>query len=380
MSEDHYRFTIGTRVLCRTGPDEWTAGEIVALNYTEECLQGRIVPYQVQLDEGFLCYVPQDTHEYCRKLVAPWWEAKVFAARPESWFLDDPPAKIIYEAYENTHPEIRDVNEADHKGKTALMRVVQINWHSGVKELLELRADVNLVTGKNQHALHFAVTHGQAITKSLVDAKAALDCQEDDPDFDPEFTSTTFGDRKSHRTPLQIAVLIGDAAVAQLLLDEGANIDIQDAQLKTALHLAIEEKNSKMIELLLMYKADVNLGNIESGINNTPLMGAAHTGNLLLITMLISARAAINQQGKQGMSACHLAARRGEAKIVEVLIESRADVNQKSQCGSLEQLARKNGNAELLKVLGLSGCGSSDSGLLSAKSLCAAQRTELYMD
>jgi ankyrin repeat protein len=334
MAADQYRFTVGTRVLCKTGEDEWSAGEIILLNYTEERFEGRIMPYQVQLDDGDHIYVPLDVLQLCRKLVPPWWENKVFAGKPQSWFRDNPPANVIQEAYESTHIEIRDVNEADHKGETALMRAAQHEWHAGVLEFLQMRADVNTVTRKNKHVLHFAVPKGEAVTKALIDAKADLDCQEDDPDFDPELTSKTFGDRKSHRTPLHIAALIGDVVVAQLLLYSGADIDIQDAQRKTALHLAIEENNIEMIEILLNCKADLSLGNIDSGMNNTPLMDAAHRGNLQLVTMLVSARAAINQQGKQGMSALHLAARKGKTEVVQVLLESRADVKQESKCGT----------------------------------------------
>merc|ERR1712060_492315 len=166
-------------------------------------------------------------------------------------------------------------------------------------------------------------------------------------------------------------------STAKLLLSAGADINVRDAKLKTALHLAIEEKDENMIELLLSHKADVNLGNVESGMNNTPLMDAAHTKNLSLVKMLLSARAAINQQGKQGMSAIHLAARKGEAGIVQALLEAKADVSQESQCGTVDQLARKNGSSELLKVLGL----VKDNGdSVIAGSMTAAQRAELYLD
>merc|ERR1719487_1875503 len=135
-----------------------------------------------------------------------------------------------------------------------------------------------------------------------------------------------------------------------------------------------------MIELLLSRKADVNLGNQESGMKNTPLMDAAHKGNLPLVKMLLPARAEVNLQGKQDMAALHLAARKGEAEIVKVLLDAKADVNQRSQCGTVEQLARKNGGSEMLKVLGLEKDDGSGSGPTSVKSLTAAQRAELFLE
>merc|ERR1712038_1194950 len=92
-------------------------------------------------------------------------------------------------------------------------------------------------------------------------------------------------------------------------------------------------------------------------MKNSPLMDCAHKQDLQIVKMLVEARAAVNQQGKQDMSALHLAARKGDVEIVQVLLESRADINQKSQGGTVEQLARKNGGGELLKVLGLAESG-----------------------
>merc|ERR1711871_739926 len=109
-------------------------------------------------------------------------------------------------------------------------------------------------------------------------------------------------------------------------------------------------------------------------MNNTSLMYAAHTGNLPLVKMLLPARATVNQQGKREMSALHLAARKGDARIVRVLLQSNADVNQKSQIGTVEQLARRNGSSELLEVLGLvQESKPSETQFLSAKNLTAAQ-------
>jgi len=185
----------------------------------------------------------------------------------------------------------------------------------------------------------------------LIDAKADLNCQEDDPDFDPEFTSKTFGDRVEHWTPLHTATVLGDAATMSLLLTAGAKIDIPDAKYKTAFHLAIDEKNFEKIDLLLHHKADMNLGNTESGMKNSPLMDAAHKQDLQIVKVLLAARAAVNQQGKQNMSALHLAARKGDAEIVQILLVSRADINQRSQGGTVEQLARKNGEVSCLRCL-----------------------------
>merc|ERR1711879_1008270 len=117
----------------------------------------------------------------------------------------------------------------------------------------------------------------------LVDAKADVNVQDTDPDYDPEFTSTTFGDRLEHRTPLHYACFNGDAEVAKVLLDANASIDVRDAQWKTPLHLAIDEDRDDCIDLLLGSGADMNLGNQSSGMESSSLMDAAASGKVELV-------------------------------------------------------------------------------------------------
>ena len=55
------RFAIGSRVKCKTGPSDWSAGEVVALMYRDEFMSaGMVAPYQVKLDSGELIYAPAD--------------------------------------------------------------------------------------------------------------------------------------------------------------------------------------------------------------------------------------------------------------------------------------------------------------------------------
>merc|ERR1711972_1302503 len=216
-----------------------------------------------------------------------------FAGKSPSSFAGNPSANAIRKALERAG---KKVNEPDYQGRSALMMAAHYNWRSATLLLVQLKADVNAVTKSNKCALHFAVPHRKDVAKILIDAQANVNCQEDDPDFDPEYTSKTFGDRKEHRTPLHIAAESGDTETASLLLSAGAEVDIRDAQYKTALHLAIDEKNAEMIDLLLVSKADVNLGNLSSGMRNSPLMGAAHVQDLALVKKVLAAKASVNQQ------------------------------------------------------------------------------------
>merc|ERR1712224_114747 len=159
-------------------------------------------------------------------------------------------------------------------------------------------------------ALHISVQHGTELMNIFLRAKADPNCQDRNPEYDPNFTSKSFGDRVEHRTPLHYCCaesLEAHEKMVPILIEANADLDMQDGQGKTPLHLAIEENNSKLIDILLRSKADLNLGNLLSNMQNSPLMDAAHEGRLDVALRLISARAHINKQGKQGMSALHLA-------------------------------------------------------------------------
>jgi len=64
------RFAIGTKVLCRIGPDaekDWLAGNITQLWYTEKSWPpGSYAPYKVALDDGRQIFAPADMDQVVR--------------------------------------------------------------------------------------------------------------------------------------------------------------------------------------------------------------------------------------------------------------------------------------------------------------------------
>lgn len=261
------------------------------------------------------------------------------------------------------------------------MQAVKFKWYSGITALIQMKADVNISAKNMTRALHFAVPHGEATMRLLVEAKADLDAQDIDPDYDPNFTSATFGDRTEHRTVLHYVCSAGDAAAAKMLLEANAKVDTRDAQFKTPLHLAIEEDHYEIVDVLLQYKADVNLGNQASGMMNSPLLDAAKVGNAALIEKLIMAKAHVNQQGKQEMSALHLAARGGHAMVARALLSAGADPTLTSRAGDALALARKNGRAELMKEFGEQReTAITDEAIKSVTTLSADQRAAMFLD
>lgn len=65
------RFSIGTRVQCRIGPDatkDWANGTIILLWYREaNWPPGSFAPYQIKLDDGREIFAPGDMDQIIRR-------------------------------------------------------------------------------------------------------------------------------------------------------------------------------------------------------------------------------------------------------------------------------------------------------------------------
>jgi hypothetical protein len=65
------RFDVGTRVLCRIGPDaerDWSPGKVIQLWYREKNWPpGSFAPYKIKLDDGRNIFAPGDMDQVIRR-------------------------------------------------------------------------------------------------------------------------------------------------------------------------------------------------------------------------------------------------------------------------------------------------------------------------
>jgi ankyrin repeat protein len=125
---------------------------------------------------------------------------------------------------------------------------------------------------------------------------------------------------------LHVAAHAGGEAIVRLLVDAGANVNLQGCRFcRTALQAAAINGHEAVVCLLLSAGADVNLQ--IAGDCNSALQAAAINGHETIIRLLLDAGADVNLPGGQYGSALQAAANRGHKAIVRLLLDAGADIN-----------------------------------------------------
>jgi ankyrin repeat protein len=137
-------------------------------------------------------------------------------------------------------------------------------------------------------------------------------------------------------TPLQRAPQVqreGKPDIMQLLLDYGANVNVDDKHRNTPLHFAASEGHFEAARMLLERGADVNSQN-DKGL--TPLLQASQgrrEGHRDIMRLLLDYGANVNMHDKHRNNPLHFAVSEGHFEVARMLLERGADVNSKNDEG-----------------------------------------------
>ncbi|BFM48473.1 ankyrin repeat domain-containing protein [Marinomonas sp. THO17] len=182
-----------------------------------------------------------------------------------------------------------DADIADVNGVTPLMQAAQANNLALVTQLISVPQDLNRTDKNGQTALHFATQI------------------------------------KAPRNDYQRAEII------RLLINAGANPNIQNNNLSTPLHLSVRSNLLQSTRALV--KADT-LPNIQNHLGNTALINAVQNGNLPIVEELAQQASGLNFKQNNGWAALHFTAhpdskgsKETQAKIASTLIKAGADIN-----------------------------------------------------
>ena len=147
--------------------------------------------------------------------------------------------------------------------------------------------------------------------------------------------------------PFLIAVDVGDAEIARLLLAAGARVDQPMAYRGTALHMAAATNDVPMVQVLLDAGADVRATN---QYGTTPLMTAAGNGARECAQLLLDRGAQINAVDAYGQSAIARAIRHNQLDMLDFLAERGADLEVVDNSGfNLVQQAAEQNNPDAIQ-------------------------------
>ena len=117
----------------------------------------------------------------------------------------------------------------------------------------------------------------------------------------------------------------GQMEIVKLLIENNADLNIQDNYGETALMRAAWWGYTEIVKLLLIEnKADLN---ITDNYGKTALMKAAYKGQTEIIKLLVANNADLNIKASYGETALIYNVMRGQTEIVKLLIENKADLN-----------------------------------------------------
>ena len=182
-----------------------------------------------------------------------------------------------------------DVNARDREGfdQTALMKAASAGWENIAAELVKAGATLDLADANGDTALHYSANFGQPrLTKLLLEAGANPNLQD-----------------KWKQTPLIMCAFGRNAEGFDLLVaDKKTDINLATPHGGTALHYAAGHGDLPMVSALLARGADVNKPSANSG--DTPLIAACREwAHSYLIAPLIAAGADVNARDKAGRTA-----------------------------------------------------------------------------
>ena len=236
--------------------------------------------------------------------------------------------------------DVHNVSDSDYSWCTYLMsplhEAVARGHDSVVRLLLSHGAGIHTEDWLDRTPLQVACEYGRLKTAELL--------LEEGADVNWPVNSSS----EHAASPLQAAASHSDESLIMLLLDKGADIDAQSGFYGSALLRACFKGEEKIVNLLIDRGASVNA---YGGYYHSPLQAASHMGYETICRILINHGADVNAAGGEYGSALHAACKNRET-IVRLLIDNSANINaQGGRYGSPLNAACANNSDSIVKLL-----------------------------
>jgi ankyrin repeat protein len=243
-----------------------------------------------------------------------------------------------------------DINARDEKGETSLLLAAKNKFPEVVATLLAAKADPNLPASetwqrKDWAPLHEAIANrDKAVAELLLNHGANPEAR-----IASEYPSQSGSTHARKGTPLLMAVSDDRPELVRLLLEHKADPKVVSDTGWRPLALAVSKGNTVLVEELLKHGADANAPN-PSG--TPPIVMAVDQVNTNLVTLLSLHGADVNTLSKDQFPPLHLAVLKRRIDLVELLIAHKADLNLQTASGDTPlHRAVSVGSKELIELL-----------------------------
>ncbi|KAJ5173842.1 ankyrin repeats (3 copies) domain-containing protein [Penicillium coprophilum] len=230
-----------------------------------------------------------------------------------------------------------DLNDPDELGRRPLHLAAERGQDQMVRHLVHLRAELNLRSHNGQTAFHHAVWGGSVQVVEFL--KERVDEMATDRNGDTALHIATHmgfffvakalvSDRtidaqgSNNLTPLHIASINGHLELANMFKD--ANIASKDSKFGwTPLHCAADSGNQHLVRLLLDRGAQVDVQ--DKYVGWTPLHFAAINGHVKVADTLLCFAASINAEDKYGWTPLEFAEANEHVEVIKLLKRNAAN-------------------------------------------------------
>jgi cytohesin len=154
-------------------------------------------------------------------------------------------------------------------------------------------------------------------------------------------------------TLLHLAVRLNNVRAIRTLIGLGVDMNARNTDGGTPLYVAARNNCLESVQLLLLPCMAVDV-NARDNNDRTPLHVAAERGHLQVVVMLLSlsTKVEIDAGDKTKQTPLHVAAKEGHSKVVGALISLGASVNARNENGETPlHVAAKEGHSEVVEVL-----------------------------
>lgn len=237
-------------------------------------------------------------------------------------------------------PELRArINRSNESGYTDLMMMAKAGDLAACRELVSTGADINFASSDGSTAFATAASAGHTEVMEYL-AESGAEINPSIRGGSPLLHELVYEGREQQAawllrhgvsadlqresdgwTPFMVAVTTGNRAMASMLLNAGADVDLLDNRLLAPLHNALIDEDFELAELLLSSGSDVN---VCEDIDRAPIQIASRDGKTQTVRFLIDHGANVNAGEAYNRTPLHSCAQHDKTEIVQMLLDAGA--------------------------------------------------------